>query len=410
MDSETTREQSNRCLTSNDRYYIVDYIHANKYSNLWAHHTGGMVGCIVDDIKEKNPDKILIFSGSEMDIDLIYGDLYYLLADWCVNNNKKIHVFVPAMPYNVQVPNHVEIHIGVQTYDFNNFDTIIDHYRPIKPNEESDDINLGQVVSNPSLLFTCYNNRPCNYRSYLIDQLAKHYLLYNSITTYKWGTETLHPDSWLYYDGDPKLVDEENIKYKHVLPRKYLLGAIDVVTESRIGDLEFYMSEKTTKPLIALKPFLVLGAPGYHKWLRDHKGIQLYEELFDYSFDDELNYKKRAKGIVENIIRLTEIYKTPDDYKTLIETIKHKAKRNLIAYMDHVFSGKSILHSLPKWLDDNTILEIVHSTNHFGTLGSEPTGDILQISELIKYQARCTTWKRDVRRNEVSLYQYILNL
>ena len=46
----------------------------------------------------------------------------------------------------------------------------------------------------------------------------------------------------------------------------YLRGVIDIVTESRIDKDEFYLSEKTNKPLLAHKPFLVVGAPGYHKW------------------------------------------------------------------------------------------------------------------------------------------------
>lgn len=431
-----------------ESFYIVDFQHTVKFPELWKDHPMRpidfsfpkshkfneyncqihphsedemrMISCIADDIEKVNPDKVLIFSGSEMDVDLIYGELYHMLADWCRTQNKKIHIFVTAIPIGMYPPEYVELHKFVQTYDVANLTEARDYHGCVGSTTR-------EIVRKPPKLFTCYNSRLADYRKYIIDQLAKYDLLENSVTTYKLSYGKMHPDEWLYYNGTPVLIDEEDYpncdpKY-HGWPKSYTQGCIDIVTETRIDPLTWYMSEKTARPLITLRPFLVLSSPGYHTWL-EHKGIQKYDEIFDYSFDDKEDYKERADGIVKNIINLSKKYKTPEDYESLLEMLRPKLKQNLINYIDHVQTGQSTLPHLPDWLDYTRLAEIAggnvrkcgeYPTHHHGTLGHPIHGEVMPIIHLLgrldDLREECNNdWKTEVDQMGHSLYQYILNL
>ena len=209
----------------------------------------------------------------------------------------------------------------------------------------------------PNLLYTCYNNRPCDYRHYTIDQLAKHDLLDKGIVTAKYSTvdQVGQPDyvienSWPFkhIPYGTKLVDEPEFVLNstpefgcQMYPQSYDRGAIDIVTESRIDEGEFYLSEKTNKSLLAHKPFLVVSCQGYHRWLKETRGIELYDELFNYSFDDEADYQKRIDGIINNVKRLSEKYTTPEDYQKLYDSVKEKAERNFFRHMYGMISEKN---------------------------------------------------------------------
>ena len=84
------------------------------------------------------------------------------------------------------------------------------------------------------------------------------------------------------------------------------------------------VTEKTIKGLFYKKPFLIYSVKGYHKWLKDN-GFELYDELFDYSFDDrdDMNriqmYVKESRRILS--IDLKEL-------KKIIEQIKNKLEYN----------------------------------------------------------------------------------
>jgi len=433
-----------------ESFYLVDFQHADKFSELWENHPirpeiydysqshkfnhelcqihphdereVRMISCIVDHIEKVNPDKVLIFSGSEMDVDLIYGELWHMLGNWCRTQNKKIHVFVTAVPLNMYPPEYVELHKFVQTYDVANLTTIIDFYGGnCQPPKER--------VRKPPKFFTCYNSRLANYRTYIIDQLAKHNLLENSVTTYRLAIDNprFDTDQWLYYDGTPILIDEEDYpncdpKY-HGMPKSYQDGCLDIVTETRIDPCTWYMSEKTGRAVALMKPFLVLSSPGYHQWL-EHKGIQKFDEIFDYSFDDKEDYKERARGIVKNIINLNKKYKTPEDYEKLLEMMKPKLKQNLINYIEHVQTGQSILPHLPDWLDYTRLTEIAggdirrcgdYPSHHYGTLGLDISGEVMPIIHLTGRiddlrEGHSGDWKKEIDQMGFSMYQYILNL
>ena len=147
----------------------------------------------------------------------------------------------------------------------------------------------------------------------------------------------------------PDLVDEKDFELYakpeydiNHFPRSYFKGLIDIVTESRYLPGEHYLSEKTFKPLIGLKPFLVLSAQGYHTWL-ERKGIKKYN-IFDYSFDNEPKLEDRVEGIIQNLKRLDALYKTPEDYANVLKELEPDMQHNLDAYTNNIKNGQFLLN------------------------------------------------------------------
>jgi hypothetical protein len=312
-------------------------------------------------IEKYDPVGFLIVDGTEAEVSVLYDSAIKELESWCHSTGKKIPIFTSSNQYAYDYPDYTEKNI-CPTYDITNYHCNLAYYRP----DPSDFLYfpIGDDYS-PDLLYTCYNNRPCDYRNYTVNSLFGRGLQNLGIITYRYMTvelpklNTWKPEDWDPINNVPYLMPlEDPLEDQFVLNTKpewipnslgpsYCRGVIDIVTESRIDKDEFYLSEKTNKPLLAHKPFLVVGAPGYHKWLKEERQIELYDELFDYSFDDEPDYIKRVDGIVDNLERLSKIYKSPEDYKQLWNSVKAKTQRNFLRYMADMRSGihvETIMH------------------------------------------------------------------
>lgn len=69
----------------------------------------------------------------------------------------------------------------------------------------------------------------------------------------------------------------------------------------------FFPTEKVFKPIFNAHPFICIATQYFHKNLKKYFGFELYDEIWDYSFDDEPNELKRwllaceeAKDKIEN--------------------------------------------------------------------------------------------------------------
>ena len=340
-----------------DKFFVLSFSEWNKFHPHdppeEADRRRYILRRLLQQIESLNPAGIISACGSEVDLAHIYDDVFKLLEPWCKKNNKNFYIFSPAKPYdyNIEQYKHV-IWTEFQGYDLYNFHEIVQYYNAKRP-----------IATEPQKLFTCYNNRPELHRTLMVDQLARFDLLFDGIVTYKHMTEILvktNPNFVLeeyfkYYKGFPILVDDaEFVLHKTFLPndvpKSYLDGLVDIVTESRFENTETFLSEKTSRPLMTQKPFLVVSCQHYHKWLTT-KGIEPYTEIFDYSFDDCPTIEKRVEGIIENLLKLRTEYRTPEDYKNLLLQLKPKLEHNLNEYLKHTASGHQILQSIPfEWM------------------------------------------------------------
>ena len=83
-------------------------------------------------------------------------------------------------------------------------------------------------------------------------------------------------------------------------------------------------AEKTWK-VIGFQPFIVAGDKGILKYLQD-RGFKTFPELWDETYDDELDLKKRTNKIIDNIKSLRG--KSKSELQGLLEMVKPKIIHN----------------------------------------------------------------------------------
>jgi hypothetical protein len=126
--------------------------------------------------------------------------------------------------------------------------------------------------------------------------------------------------------------------FNYGVPKEYFYALIDIVTESYVT-FSSHFSEKSYKPLIHKKPFLTFAGPYYYDTLKKYN-FELYDELFDYSFDKIENKEQR---ISETLLQLLEINNHSFyDIKNVIDNLKEKIEHNY----QNLFKLKSKLYSL----------------------------------------------------------------
>ena len=83
------------------------------------------------------------------------------------------------------------------------------------------------------------------------------------------------------------------------IPYDYMLNSyFTLVTESHNREVDtFITTEKLTKPLLGMHPFILLGLPYTLKHLKD-KGFETFSEVIDESYDNEVDDTIRFSKIV----------------------------------------------------------------------------------------------------------------
>jgi len=178
-------------------------------------------------------------------------------------------------------------------------------------------------------IFLSFNTKAHYHRCLLMDMLAKHDLL--RLGYYSWHNQPTgwsdQQYQWQYWNPtitsidamyDP--LDTARIDMQHCLPAEFNNAFMILVPETSIEYI--FITEKTWHPILAGKPFLSFAAPGFHNRLR-HYGFDLYEEIFDYSFDDELDHIIRAEKICKEISKFEML-----DLDQARIAIEHKINKN----------------------------------------------------------------------------------
>ena len=188
-------------------------------------------------------------------------------------------------------------------------------------------------------LYISLNGRGRSHRCTFIDTLAKHDLIELGVV------------SWLDISEDFKYVDkdrtdlppETGYNYKYWTPKKLIIDQQDfsslvnikslpdqyfhsfmqIVTETSCE--KFFITEKTAAPLLFNKPFVVLGCKHFHKNLQT-LGFELYDEVFNYSFDEEDDVAVRCELIAQNLNKLKS--KTMLELAEITKTIAPKLAKN----------------------------------------------------------------------------------
>ena len=87
---------------------------------------------------------------------------------------------------------------------------------------------------------------------------------------------------------------------------EYLDSYIHIVTETSFEDDNLFFTEKISKPLIGLQPFIVFSNKGYLKKLKEF-GFKTYDSIIDESYDDEPANVERFMKITNEIKKLANL-------------------------------------------------------------------------------------------------------
>lgn len=124
-----------------------------------------------------------------------------------------------------------------------------------------------------------------------------------------------------------------------LLPPKqeFKTSLFSIISES--DDTVLKITEKTVLPIFHKRPFIVQAAPNFHKMLKN-KGFQLFDEVFDYSFD-EIPNEPQTTSLRRTTAMIKETKKIVNyDPNDLYKILKPKLQHNYLIMMKLIFKQK----------------------------------------------------------------------
>ena len=306
------------------------------------------------EIWELQPDEIFCFCMEEQDAYFIFHDLFRKLQPYLTYHRRWLHLIMPSVtkpaPWPWVIPESSSGYFLWAGREQPKYLYQYDH--DIMQGGDGPSIYPHRRNGEPDRLFVSYNNNPHYHRCLMIDQLVGHDLLQHGIVTFlqpnHTQTPTNTPYEWRYHDGsrlsddwDRKMVEQNSMTMALNVASSYRRGIIDLVIETRYEPGEFFLTEKTIKPIACLKPFLALSCQGYNtEFLRDTLGYQLYDEIFDYGFDTLADVHQRVDGVIANLKKLHEMVRLQGSsqvYKLLAPKLYSNQHNTYRLYFDRDF-------------------------------------------------------------------------
>ena len=118
-----------------------------------------------------------------------------------------------------------------------------------------------------------------------------------------------------------KMSKKDSLPYDHIIPMGLLESHINIPLETYPNDC-FY-TEKTFKPIIAGVPFISVCTPNFTESFKK-MGFEPYYDIFDYSYDNELDMHTRINLIVDQI----QLLSMEKNLKELVEDSKEVILHN----------------------------------------------------------------------------------
>lgn len=283
----------------------------------------------------------ILYNDHKTDVDLFVDNLHFYMEKYKVNPNKIfVILYLPsevddirkklnAMGYN-------KIHV---TYKMNWLLWTKYYFKP-KP----------EVV--PTYKFSVFVRRFSDWRFLLYCKLIENDILDNTVFTFSnnhpdfqnsevskddmirsienvFSSEITHKiQKWI--DTLPvQLNDGTAYPVSDIIFSKLLQSHIHIVCETHVhsNGSGVCLTEKIYKPLVAGKPFIVVGQHKILKLLRD-QGFRTFHPIIDESYDDIQDYKLRLDAICKELKRINELpsYKLLELVDQCNEVIQHNLR------------------------------------------------------------------------------------
>ena len=222
--------------------------------------------------------------------------------------------------------------------------------------KNSNHVNNSYQIKPKKYNFNCLNRRLRTHRLYTLGKLEKEGLLDDNIVTYDFTIEEniphikeiTEPENYaldanqqmdfrelkkfvfsLYENKPKKTYDFEDLQTLYGINYEnasvYEDSMFSLVTETTTIPDEFYISEKTIKPIGHNHPFIVFGSKGTLRELR-RMGFRTFEPFIDESYDLMEKAEDRFNIILKEVIRLCNM--TDSDKLKWMKNIKHIIEYN----------------------------------------------------------------------------------
>lgn len=237
----------------------------------------------------------------------------------------------------------------------------------LKKNLDITDLRFGETLTDFKYPYITLNNISKQHRCDIMDLLAKFNLIEKGAISWrdirrncddirdtfpKDVTDSVFCGYQYKYWKPKRIFLDQNLNDKFIqetMPDQFNSSFMQLVTES--DDRIIFFTEKTATPIFLNKIFLIGGAKGYHRALRD-RGFQLYDEIFDYSFDDIEDDTERYEGLIENINRISSL--SSAELKKLHSSLFEK----IVSNKRHALN---LIQYIPKEVED--LLELITKEN-----------------------------------------------
>lgn len=265
------------------------------------------------------------------DLDISHNKVYFVFGDINVKHNfEKYREKLGLCNINV--------------FGFDSFETTYHNecrmiesmgYKDMFPREPD---RLAHLNKTRKKKFIFRNSNPREHRLYFAAELKFRNLL--DQTYYSWLNRYYTPErknyNWIikkynlntiyqnelkkhmeeFIDGSPYIIDHdagnigEGLNQRFLKPEMFSESYFTFVTETTFDNLEgenvLFVTEKIYQPILQYHPFIVAACPGMLAYMRKY-GYQTFPELFDESYDQEQDLKKRTKLIIDNIERIVNM-------------------------------------------------------------------------------------------------------
>lgn len=111
----------------------------------------------------------------------------------------------------------------------------------------------------------------------------------------------------LWYTADPVRINNTEMSWSHILPMDiYNMTFYSLVAETKSTDRYFSLyTEKTAKPILAKRPFIVLSSKNFLLGLRT-LGYQTFDPIIDESYDQIVDDKERWQAAMQSMEKLSK--------------------------------------------------------------------------------------------------------
>lgn len=280
---------------------------------------------ILSDIENLKPDVINIFAAEEHEISL----------QWSSNCSK---------PYKkLFIDNNIEVNYLFGTTDM---DFYINRYHFPEHNinvhlwptyflsfTHQSMLSNNLIFDFPSKPFKypimSLNNRPHRHRCMMMDLFAKYKLIEGNAISWHTDVEDTGNYIWKHWDNPHKLHLSDNFSTQlssYPMPSEWKESFLHVISECSVRNA--YISEKTWMPILDKKLFITHSKSGFYKNLKN-LGFELYDELFDYSFDSILDDDERCEAVIVQAMNLISKGNFTEVYAQMKDKIEHNSNHAL---------------------------------------------------------------------------------